>query len=186
VVLAAGGVAIRNDTDRLLETGPGNWWGAEGPRFEGRSPVLAPRSAEREFRHDPPAPPLERLDVRGSIDPFLPRDALRGRRYILVDEWGPVDPRVPRLFPAEQSAAGSAALSVLGVGVPWRVASLTDGFVADPAGGKAPATFRVLRAPGAKGPSLAPFEVTVRAGEKDLSAKGSLLAARWKVSFFAW
>src|SRR5207237_3956716 len=70
VALAAGGVAIRNDTDRPLETGPGNWWGAEGPRFEGRSPVLARRSAEREFRHDPPAPPLERLDVRGSIDPF--------------------------------------------------------------------------------------------------------------------
>src|SRR5207244_3247887 len=111
---------------------------------------------------------------------------LRGRRYILVDEWRPVDPRVPRLFPAEQSAAGSAALSVLGVGVPWRVASLTEGFVADPTAGKAPATFRVRRAPDAKGPSLAPFEVTVHVGAKDLSAKGSLLAARWRVSFFAW
>ncbi len=35
--------------------------------------------------------------MKGAVDPFLSKDVLQGRRYILVDEWGPYDFKSPRL-----------------------------------------------------------------------------------------
>lgn len=37
--------------------------------------------------------------LKGGQDPFLKPGQLRGRRYILVDEWGPYDFQSPRLWP---------------------------------------------------------------------------------------
>jgi nitrous oxidase accessory protein NosD len=37
--------------------------------------------------------------LEGGNDPFIPRGELRGRRYILVDEWGPYDFKSPLLWP---------------------------------------------------------------------------------------
>jgi hypothetical protein len=45
----------------------------------------------------------ERLE--GGQDPFIPVGALRGRRYIIVDEWGPFDFRRPILWPRSKPDA---------------------------------------------------------------------------------
>ncbi|HSI73072.1 MAG TPA: PA14 domain-containing protein, partial [Fimbriimonas sp.] len=41
------------------------------------------------------APP----QLEGGIDPFIKKGQMRGRRYILVDEWGPYDFKSPLLWP---------------------------------------------------------------------------------------
>jgi parallel beta-helix repeat protein len=115
---------------------------------------------------------------------FLPKDAQRGRRYILVDEWGPIDPTKPTVFPKTQSAVGAAAIHVLGAGVPWKVTDLTGGFVADPSEGTAPATLRVRPGPGAA--AYEPFEAKIRVGEADFVATGTVLSSRWKVRWWPW
>ena len=37
----------------------------------------------------------------GGMDPFLAKGTLRGRRYMLIDEWGPYDFKRPLLWPRE-------------------------------------------------------------------------------------
>jgi len=37
--------------------------------------------------------------MKGGMDPFLRPETLRGRRYILVDEWGPYDFQSPKIWP---------------------------------------------------------------------------------------
>ncbi len=48
----------------------------------------------------------ERLE--GGIDPFIRKGQLRGRRYILVDNWGPYDFKSPLLWPRGEVAAASS------------------------------------------------------------------------------
>lgn len=52
--------------------------------------------------------------LEGGIDPFLPKGALRGWRYILVDEWGPYDFRRPVLWPRGKVENGLQTFEVLG------------------------------------------------------------------------
>lgn len=66
--------------------------------------------------------------LKGGMDPFLARSALRGRRYILVDEWGPYDFKRPLLWPrreapqsAEQPGGRWQRFEVLGPKGTWRV-----------------------------------------------------------------
>lgn len=49
---------------------------------------------------------VERL--KGGMDPFLKPGALRGWRYILVDNWGPYDFRRPLLWPERKPLSGEA------------------------------------------------------------------------------
>jgi hypothetical protein len=44
----------------------------------------------------------------GGIDPFIPQGQLRGRRYILIDEWGPYDFRRPIFWPRGEIASASS------------------------------------------------------------------------------
>ncbi|HVL39811.1 MAG TPA: right-handed parallel beta-helix repeat-containing protein [Fimbriimonadaceae bacterium] len=46
--------------------------------------------------------------MKGGMDPFLKKGETRGRRYILVDEWGPYDFKSPRLWPRGEVAAASS------------------------------------------------------------------------------
>jgi parallel beta-helix repeat protein len=50
------------------------------------------------------APP----QLEGGMNAFLAKNALRGRRYILVDEWGPYDFKSPLLWPRGEVAAASS------------------------------------------------------------------------------
>lgn len=73
----------------------------------GKGAVTAVRLAEEELRQYAPAP------LPGGKDPFLKAGALRGRRYILVDEWGPYDFKSPRLA-LRSNVDGLMTFEVLG------------------------------------------------------------------------
>lgn len=59
----------------------------------------------------------------GGMDPFLPLNAKRGWRYILVDEWGPYDFRRPILWPrGEQN--GELRFEILGPAGNWKLGGI--------------------------------------------------------------
>lgn len=50
----------------------------------------------------------------GGKRPYLAKGQLRGRRYILVDDWGPYDFKRPLLWPRGEMAGGKQVFEVLG------------------------------------------------------------------------
>jgi parallel beta-helix repeat protein len=81
-----------------LELGS-NWWKRPPKGIESlKAPVDVPAPA-------PVAPPA----VEGSLDPFIPAGALRGRKHIFVDEWGPRNPADPEI--AEERARQAVNLA---------------------------------------------------------------------------
>lgn len=68
--------------------------------------------------------------LAGGKDPFLAPGSLRGRRYILVDEWGPYDFQSPKLWPrlpVTTSADGKTQTQVFDILGPvgkWQVKSI--------------------------------------------------------------
>ncbi|MGC4044194.1 MAG: right-handed parallel beta-helix repeat-containing protein [Armatimonas sp.] len=73
----------------------------------------------------------------GAKSPFLGKNALRGRRYILVDEWGPYDFLRPLLTPRE-----NGTWEILGPKGRWRVVS-TEGATLSASSGTVPGTVRL-------------------------------------------
>jgi parallel beta-helix repeat protein len=77
----------------------------------------------------PFAPPRDR-EVRplpGGMDAFLPEGHWRGRRFIMMDEWGPYDFRRPLFWPRDpkalQSGQGKAVIDLFGPRGRWRLVS---------------------------------------------------------------
>jgi parallel beta-helix repeat protein len=74
---------------------------------------------------DPPSD-IWRLDsvgrLRDGIEAMLPSTHPRGRKYILVDEWGPYDFKSPRLW-AREKRDGSIRYELLGPAGRWRLLS---------------------------------------------------------------
>ena len=52
--------------------------------------------------------------MQGGTRPFLKKGSLRGRRYILVDDWGPYDFKRPLLWTRSEFKEGLATFEVLG------------------------------------------------------------------------
>jgi len=126
---------------------------------------------------------IEKLpEMRGTIAPFPEEGAPRGRATMVVDEWGPVDASRPRLFPARVSAFGEARIFVLGHGIPFRIKDVDGQVAISPSEGTAPATLVVT--PMKSG--LASFRIEVTAGDVTLTASGTVVRARWNVSFYGW
>lgn len=74
--------------------------------------------AERELREFVVQP------LPGGMNPFLKPGDLRGRRYMLVDEWGPVDFRYPIMWPrgvVETPQGNRQRFEILGPKGTWRV-----------------------------------------------------------------
>ncbi len=67
---------------------------------------LASYSAERKAGAPKP--------LTGGKRPFIPKGQLRGRRFILVDEWGPYDFKRPILWPRGDMVEGKQTFEVLG------------------------------------------------------------------------
>jgi parallel beta-helix repeat protein len=92
---------VEKPIPEVLANGFPNWWKKlpENVRFNLAVPVnIAPYS-----RPDPcPATP-------GIFNAFLPSGALRGRKYIFIDEWGPCDPTDPKI--AEERAKQAVNLA---------------------------------------------------------------------------
>ena len=98
---------------------------------------LADGAAFRKFAPNP---------IPGGIDPFIKPGAKRGRKYILVDEWGPYDFRSPKLWLRKESTletgaadrqftAKSLDFEVLGPKGAWKVASVSPNVVVTPMAG---------------------------------------------------
>ncbi len=144
----------------------------------------------------------------GGMDPFLPADALRGRKYIIVDEWGPYDWRSPKVWARSEKtiastsptapAAKSVEFEVMGPAGNWKVASAPVGVVLTPTSGKVgdmmTATYPIgkvtdlniqLEYVGAE--TTDGYGRTVPAGQTVAFGYRKVeIPIDWKISFFKW
>jgi len=92
--------------------------------------VLAPANSTKGMRVRKEVAQYEVSPMKGGMNPFLKADALRGWRYMLVDNWGPYDFKSPLLWPREdKQGAGNTTIrrfEILGPKGSWRVAK-TEG-----------------------------------------------------------
>lgn len=172
----AAGLAVRCQTAAPLALGTNEWlpWRAEGPQsVMVAEPAAVTRTASAGAER-------VRAPVVGT-GMGLPR----GREHIVIGEWGPLDPRLPAVVPSGPSGEAAATLRVVGADLPFRVASLTDGFVAEPASGTAPAVVRIRRADGSVS-SVAAWEADVRIGERAFDPRGTWVGGSWRVRWWEW
>jgi parallel beta-helix repeat protein len=120
--------------------------------------------------------------TRGTKDAYLPRDALRGWRYIFVDDWGPYDFTEMRCFPNDVAAWGSTELFLLGPRTEFAVSDVVGDVHVEPMSGTLPATLLVS----GTGTGTRTFSFTVTAGKEVVKPRGVLLFASWDVRFFGW
>lgn len=80
--------------------------------------------------------------LEGWADPFLPKDALRGRQYIIVDEWGPYDFRRPLLWPSRNGPLSTEDFDILGPAGSWRAVTV-EGCTLSAESGTVPDTVKV-------------------------------------------
>ncbi|MHC4341771.1 MAG: NosD domain-containing protein [Planctomycetota bacterium] len=109
---------------------------------------------------------------------FLGQGVPRGRRQIMIDEWGPLDPHKPAVFPRHVVAWVGCRFHVLGLQYDFEVDGLPEGFRVE----KRVGSFQVSG--GEMG--LRPFECVVVAGGKRFPVSGVLLNATWEVGFWEW
>ncbi len=86
--------------------------------------------------------------LAGGINPFLPKGTLRGRRYILIDEWGPYDFKQPILWAREaerdpKTGDSIRNFEVLGPKGTWKLVNKPVGVVLSAKSGKVPGKFQV-------------------------------------------
>ena len=95
--------------------------------------------------------------LKDGINPFLKPGTLRGRRYILVDEWGPYDFKRPLLTPRPGNAAtpNIRRLEILGPKGVWKVKSLSSGVQLSAQSGTVPGEVTVTLPTGGKGADIA-------------------------------
>jgi len=106
----------------------------------------------------------------GRRDPFV-HTGPRGRKHIVVGEWGPLDPTKPGVHPT----TGGPTYRVLGAD-DYEVA-LPDGFKAEKNG----SLFRVTA-----GEGLHEFAGEVRIGDRRFPFKGRLFNAKWTIRHWTW
>jgi hypothetical protein len=135
---------------------------------------------------------------RGAKMPFLSPTNLRGRRYILVDEWGPYDFRRPILWPrGEADAPNQTRFEVLGPVGNWRVVSVEGATLSADSGrvpGEVVATINAGRAGRVRieleyigGQTTDVRGVTAPAGQPVRVVYDRFDAPiSWKVDFYSW
>jgi hypothetical protein len=107
--------------------------------IEGRADPLVGSEAVDELAPRP---------LAGAIDPMIREPERRGRRWIVVDEWGPYDYRSPKLWPAGSPDASPLELRVLGPPGRWRVVEARGGTRVEPLFGSVPGIVTVHPPPG--------------------------------------
>jgi parallel beta-helix repeat protein len=184
-------IAVRNRTSTALSL-DGNFWSPWPPRIEGPlRPVTGAVGASFWGANLGASP--------GSVR-TVGRDVPAGRQFIMVDEWGPIDPSTATLFPLRQSAVGAAKVIVIGAwdrdgtwagGMPFRVVAITEGFDVEPREGRVGALERAglaslkVRAK-AGGATIAPFELRVKVADREEVARGTIFSTRWTTRFWKW
>ncbi|UCF33505.1 MAG: hypothetical protein JSV78_14335, partial [Phycisphaerales bacterium] len=125
----------------------------------------------------------------GTQSAFLPKDALRGREYIFIDEWGPYDFSDYCVFPAVLRGGAVRYFNVLGPAGRFHITKTTGPVTVEPTAGALPCKVRVA----ATGEGVQPFKIELTIADKehktavkDLAVEGTLLSAQWNVSFYSW
>jgi parallel beta-helix repeat protein len=122
------------------------------------------------------------------LDVEVPRDGLdarRGRRFILVDEWGPYDFLTPRLSPARVESRPTAIFMILGAEEPISIKKVEgDVDVILRRGHDVYPLLEAIAKP--KAGSYVPFSFVVESGGASLSGSGILLRTDWQVRFWKW
>jgi len=183
------------------------WTADPKARLSGPSAVRERINEIRKFRPEP---------LAGAIDPFIKPGALRGRRYILVDHWGPYDFKRPLLWPRGEIAAASSVsvdasgrqsgpnattvrrFEVLGPKGRWRVVGMTGVDAVSAQSGTIPGYIDVTLPKGRAGLTKLELEyvggettdyrgITTKAGQPVRFAYERFFAPiDWTVKFFKW
>ena len=135
-------------------------------------------------RARPPAAPTVVGRTRTTLAPDMPV----GRAQMRIDEWGPVDPRLPYVMPTRVRAGQREARIRLGGEGPWRLGRVTGRVRVVPAeGGRLPADVVLSPAPAdGEVSALIPFRVAFELGGQQEVVEGHLLDATWDVRWFEW
>lgn len=152
-----------------------------GPNFSKRTPFGPQLSTAVEIGGPTSMPTIPK--TAGTLTAFLPDGALRGRRFIFVDSWGPYDFKNVRIVPQRSSAWEEAAFTLVGPDAPFEVVDVSEGVVVTPPSGKMPATLTVKSADGK--PREFSFRVKTPAAPEKVPAGGIILIADWKIDWFA-
>lgn len=120
----------------------------------------------------------------GSQDAFLPKGALRGLRYIFVDEWGPYDFSRVKVSPEQPVFWGDGELRIFGPPTPFIVQDITDDVHVSPLQGELPATLKIS----ADRKQMHRFAFSLKLPERReaIPVSGLLLYADWNVTFYSW
>lgn len=149
--------------------------------------MWSPLDKEDAFGIDSPEP------LKGGKMPFI-FGGMRGRKTILVDEWGPYDFKSPKLWPGPRSEGGWQKYSIYGPAGAWKLKK-AEGLEVSWSKGQVPGSVNVRVLPGTSEQRLElvytgkPFidykGVSHKAGEAyPLSFVKFDLAMDWSVKFF--
>lgn len=135
---------------------------------------------------------------RDGIDAMIPEGAMRGRKTIIVDEWGPYEWKSPKLWPVGRSDATPQRLRVLGPPGRWRVTARDGIALLSATAGRIGDTLVVTPAAGRESDYRVTLEyrgaaVTTPFGERIAAGKPVAFgwerfepAAAWHVRFVPW
>jgi parallel beta-helix repeat protein len=127
---------------------------------------------------------LKAPDAPGKQNAFLPNGALRGLKYILVDEWGPYDFTRIKLVPEQRVFWEEAEIRILGPDTPFRISGVQGGIEIAPSSGTLPAVLKVT-SPDRTMREFS-FQIEFPDRNEQLTADGLLLYADWDVTFYRW
>jgi len=137
--------------------------------------------------------------LEGGMWPFLKEDALRGRKYILIDQWGPYDFKSPILWPRGMTGNDKSAykFAILGPEGHWRLVK-AEGAKASNDEGTVPGSIELTLPPGKAVNLNLVLEYTGEATTNYLGVKTSagkpvqfsyrqfFAPIDWTIKFFKW
>jgi hypothetical protein len=162
---------------------------------------VVPNPGQHDFTQYEPRP------LEGGQWPFLPEGALRGWKYMLIDEWGPYDFKRPILWPRGQDTTPGAAgapdttvrhFEILGPQGSWKVADLKGVQSISAQSGQVPGTVDVVLPAGKASDVKIELDYT---GQATTDYRGIVTPAgkavrfsfekffapiAWNVKFFPW
>ncbi len=131
------------------------------------------------------------------MDAFIPKGTLRGRKYILVDEWGPYDFRRPLIWLRKKPTPDTLSFEILGPKGKWRATDV-KGLTLSSQSGSVPGTVTATVPKGSDGNYRIQMAYV---GGETVDARGVVTAAGkpvvfgwskvfipidWDVKFWAW
>lgn len=126
-------------------------------------------------------PKTPEYQAYGKTHPVGARPELRGRKNIIMTEWGPWDHRSP-LVRISRSQGGSAEYALCGLPATPRVRLEGAGIEGKLDDSKDPPTYTITASQG----GVFPYIMHVEAGDFRKDIRGTLLATTWNATFFQW